>query len=139
VNPIEAEAAPQGSSLDVTRIASGDREFLIVGTAHISRESVELARHIITSENPDYLCLELDQRRYEALSHEKPFESLDLKEVIRRSQLSTLIVNLVLASCQKKLGGQLDVVPGTKALEAARAAGAGGGAWSAASDKKGDP
>lgn len=111
---------------DVTRVRAGEREFVVVGTAHVSRESVELARRTIEEEQPDCVCIELDQRRYDALSHEKPFESLDLKEVIRHGQLSTLLVNLVLSSYQKKLGHQLGVSPGTELLEAARVAQANG-------------
>jgi pheromone shutdown-related protein TraB len=116
------ETAETAADSDVVRVDAGGRTYLLVGTAHISRESVELARRVIEEERPDCVCVELDERRYEALSHEKPFESLDLKEVIRRGQLSTLLVNLVLASYQKKLGHQLGVVPGTELLEAARVA-----------------
>lgn len=120
-------SAPEaGESADVTRIAAGDREFILVGTAHVSRESVELARKVIEEEKPDCVCIELDERRYAALSNEKPFESLDLREVIRRGQLSTLLVNLVLSSYQRKLGHQLGVTPGTELLEAARVAQANG-------------
>jgi pheromone shutdown-related protein TraB len=121
-----AAASEVVGSADVVRISAGEREFIVVGTAHISRESVDLARQVIESERPDCVCLELDQRRYDALSHEKPFESLDLKEVIRHGQLSTLMLNLVLASYQKRLGGQLGVVPGTELLESARVAEAAG-------------
>lgn len=118
--------SPTSESQDVARLTRGDREFILVGTAHISQESVDLAKHVIESEKPDCVCVELDQRRYDALSHEKPFESLDLKEVIRRGQLSTLIVNLALASYQKRLGGQLGVAPGTELLESVRVAEANG-------------
>src|SRR5690606_2517366 len=71
---------------------------------------------------PDCVCIELDERRFEALSSEQRFDSLDVREVLRRKQLSTLIVNLVLASYQKQLGGQLGVQPGAELLAAARAA-----------------
>ncbi len=93
-----------------------------MGTAHISRESVELVREVIEKEEPDCVCIELDDRRYEALSREQRFESLDLKQVIRAKQLATLMLNLVLASYQKHLGLQLGIQPGTELLEAARAA-----------------
>lgn len=115
-------AATIAAETDITRVTVGHRGFILVGTAHVSQESVEIARRAIEEERPDCVCVELDQRRYEALSHEKPFETLDLKEVIRRGQLSTLLVNLVLASYQRKLGHQLGVVPGTELLEAARVA-----------------
>ena len=93
-----------------------------MGTAHISHESVELVREVIEREEPDCVCIELDSRRYEALSREERFESLDLKQVIRAKQLATLMLNLVLASYQKYLGLQLGIQPGTELLEAARTA-----------------
>lgn len=93
-----------------------------MGTAHVSQESADLVQHIITSETPDCVCVELDQQRYVALSQQRRWEDLDLKEVIRRRQLSPLIVGLVLSAYQKKLGGQLGVMPGTELLEATRVA-----------------
>ena len=42
--------------------------------------------------------------------------------MIRNRQLAPLIANLILAAYQKKLGGQLGVMPGTELLEATRAA-----------------
>ncbi len=79
-------------------------------------------RETIERERPDCVCVELDRQRYEALSRPRSFEALDLKEVIRRKQLSTLIANLVLASYQKRLGGALGVLPGAELLEAVRVA-----------------
>jgi pheromone shutdown-related protein TraB len=98
------------------------REFIIVGTAHISRESADLVREVIEREQPDCVCIELDAQRYAALSQKARWESLDLKQVIRDQQLAALLANLVLASYQKKLGGALGVLPGTELLEAAKAA-----------------
>lgn len=53
-----------------------------------------------------------------ALSQQRRMEDLDLKEVIRRKQLSPLIVNLILASYQKRLGGELGVLPGAEMIAA---------------------
>ncbi|MEL7061415.1 MAG: TraB/GumN family protein, partial [Acidobacteriota bacterium] len=50
------------------------------------------------------------------------WEELDLKEVIRRKQLTTLAMNLMLAAYQKKLGAELGVTPGAELLEAAQVA-----------------
>jgi len=98
------------------------RVFVLVGTAHISRESTELVREVIAREAPDCVCVELDRQRYEALSQQRRWESLDLKEVIRRKQLATLLANVVLASYQKRLGGALGILPGAELLEAVRSA-----------------
>jgi pheromone shutdown-related protein TraB len=98
------------------------RQFIIVGTAHISRESADLVREVIERERPDCVCIELDAQRYQALSEKTRWENLDLKQIIRDKQLAALIANLVLASYQKKLGGALGVLPGTELIEAARVA-----------------
>ena len=39
------------------------RQLILVGTAHISRESVDLVRQVIEQERPDRVCVELDERR----------------------------------------------------------------------------
>jgi len=107
---------------DVRIINKNRREFIIVGTAHISRQSADLVKEVITNEKPDTVCIELDEKRYKALAEKKRWESLDLKTIIRQKQLSTLLVNLVLSSYQKKLGEKLGVTPGTELLEAANTA-----------------
>ncbi len=100
----------------------GDREIVLVGTAHISRASTELVRQVIEAERPDRVCVELDGKRYQSLAQRQSWVNLNLKEIFYRKQLSTLLANLVLASYQKRLGEQLGMQPGTELLEAARAA-----------------
>ena len=107
---------------DVAVIAQGDKTILLIGTAHISQQSVDLVEEIIAREHPDTVCIELDEKRFTALSQPQRWENLDLKQIIRKKQLSTLLVNLVLSSYQKKLGGKLGIQPGTELLTAARAA-----------------
>lgn len=99
------------------------REFILVGTAHVSQQSAELVREVITNERPDCVCVELDAQRHKSLSEQNRWESLDLRAIIRQKQLSTLIINLLLASYQKKLGDQLGVMPGVELLEATKVAG----------------
>lgn len=115
-------STPTDRPTDVVRIQQGDREILLVGTAHISQESVDLVREVIERERPDCVCIELDERRYAALSEQKKWEGTNLREIIRKRQLATLFINLVLASYQKRLGGQLGVTPGSELLEAAKVA-----------------
>ncbi|MDH5671509.1 MAG: TraB/GumN family protein [Myxococcales bacterium] len=107
---------------DVRIVEDGERRIVLVGTAHISQESVDLVRHVIGQERPDVVCVELDPRRYEALSQRKRWEALDLREVIQNRQLATLLLNFFLASYQKRLGGKLGVMPGSELLEATRTA-----------------
>lgn len=117
---IKAERTAYNS--DVHFIKKDGREFIIVGTAHISRESADLVREVIENEKPDVVCVELDEKRLTALSEKNRWENLDLKSIIKQKQLSTLIVNLILSSYQKKLGEKLGVNPGTELLEAVNTA-----------------
>ncbi len=71
-------------SEDVRIVNKNGREFIIVGTAHISRQSADLVKEVITNEKPDTVCIELDEKRYKALAEKKRWESLDLKTIIRQ-------------------------------------------------------
>lgn len=107
---------------DVLIVQSHGKTVIVVGTVHVSRESADLVRRVIEQERPDCVCVELDPRRFEALSQQRKWESLNLKDIIRKKQLSTLLANLLLASYQKRLGDQLGVLPGMEMLEAINAA-----------------
>lgn len=107
---------------DVHVVEQDGRTFILVGTAHVSRKSVDLVQQVIENEQPDCVCVELDAKRYESLAKNKRWKALDLKQIIRQKQLSTLMINLILASYQKKLGDQLGVMPGSELLEATLAA-----------------
>ena len=107
---------------DVEIVPVNGREFILIGTAHISQESTDLVRAVIEQEHPDVVCVELDAQRFKTLSEKTKWENLDLKQIIRQKQLMTLLVNLLLASYQKRLGKQLGVSPGTELLEATKVA-----------------
>ena len=107
---------------DVQIVEKNGRQYIIVGTAHVSQESADLVRQVIAQERPDTVCVELDEQRYKTLSEQRKWESLDLKQVIRQRQLPTLMVNLLLAGYQRRIGQKLGVMPGTELLEATKAA-----------------
>ncbi len=117
-----APSADGGYPPEVEIVDLDGRRIVLVGTAHVSHTSVELVRRVIAEERPDRVCVELDQQRYDSLSKKKQWEALDLKQVIRNKQLPTLLLNLILAAYQKRLGVQLGIQPGTELLEATRVA-----------------
>jgi pheromone shutdown-related protein TraB len=118
----ETPSTEQNYPTDVQIIEKNGREYIIIGTAHVSQESADLVRLVIEQEKPDVVCVELDEQRYKTLSEKQKWESLDLKQIIRQKQLPTLLINLLLASYQKRIGQKLGVTPGTELLEAAKAA-----------------
>ncbi len=107
---------------DVHRLMINEKEYVIIGTAHISKKSVDLVRDTINEERPDCVCLELDERRYQSLVKPQNWENLDLRHIIREKQLSTLIIQIMLASFQKRLGDKTGVRPGMEMMEAAKIA-----------------
>ena len=57
---MSSEEIEEGGSSDVHSLEVDGRQFILVGTAHISRESVDLVRKVIDEERPDCVCVELD-------------------------------------------------------------------------------
>ena len=105
---------------DIYRIKTADdREIILIGTAHISQASKELVRETIENEHPDTVCIELDEGRLQSIRDPERWKKTDLKEVIKKKQLATLIANLVLGSYQKRMGDQTGVKPGSELKEAA--------------------
>jgi pheromone shutdown-related protein TraB len=90
----------------------GNKEIKLIGTAHVSRESIDEVKKIITEEKPDMVCVELDQGRYNAITQNDNWEKLDLSKVFREGKGFLLIANLVLGSFQRRLGKELGVKPG---------------------------
>lgn len=107
---------------DVHIVEIQDKTVLLIGTAHISQQSVELVQEVISQEDADCVCIELDDKRYHSLSQKKQWQSLDLKTIIKKKQLATLMASMLMASYQKRLGGQLGIKPGAELLAAANSA-----------------
>ncbi len=103
---------------DIYRIKKDDREFVLIGTAHISQVSKDLVRTTIEAEAPDTVCVELDEGRLKSIKEPDRWKKTDLKQVIKNKQLGTLIANLVLGSYQKRMGAQTGVKPGSELKEA---------------------
>jgi pheromone shutdown-related protein TraB len=102
---------------------SGDREIILIGTAHVSRESIEEVSGAIRQEKPDMVCVELDQGRYDSISKKENWEKLNVAKVFREGKGFLLMANLVLAGFQRRLGKELGVQPGEEmkiALETAK-------------------
>ena len=109
----------ENTASDTTVIQVDGKEILLVGTAHISQESVETVRRVIEEQTPDTVCVELDAQRYQSLKDPNRWHSLNLIQVLKKGQGPFLLANLVLASFQKRMGLQTGVKPGAELAEAA--------------------
>ena len=79
-----------------------DKEIILVGTAHVSRESADLVASVIEEEKPDTVAVELCQSRYQAMTDKNRWQETDLIKVIKEKKAFLLLSNLMLASFQKK-------------------------------------
>ena len=96
----------------------GTKEIILVGTAHVSKDSVQEVRESIQATNPDVVAVELCKRRYDVLRNPKNWQDTDIVGIIREKKASFLFANLVLASFQKRIGEKLGVRPGQEMHEA---------------------
>ncbi len=109
------------------RLFINDKEIILVGTAHVSKESAELVKEVILSEKPDTVCLELCATRLASLRDKEKWRNMNIVKVVREKKTLLLLMNLMLASFQKKIAEKFDVLPGQEminALEAGEEAGA---------------
>lgn len=127
---IPGEAAGGSAELggNVTRLVHGERELFLVGTAHVSRKSVEEVREVIRKLKPDTVCVELDAARLDALRDDKRWHGLDPRGILRPYRPGLFLASLLFAGFQKRLGDRLGARPGMEmlaAVEAAESIGAG--------------
>ena len=110
-------------SSNIITVSHNGREYKLIGTAHVSRESIEEVKKVIHEEKPDVVCVELDEGRYNSIIQNDNWEKLNLTKVFKEGKGFLLIANLVMASFQRRLGNELGVKPGEEmkaAVETAR-------------------
>ncbi|MDR1575732.1 MAG: TraB/GumN family protein [Treponema sp.] len=94
------------------RITLGGAGIDLIGTAHVSRESIDEVARVIREEKPGVVCVELDRGRYASISQKENWERLNVSNVFKEGKGFLLIANLVLAGFQRRLGNELGVNPG---------------------------
>ncbi len=94
------------------RLTLNNKEFLLIGTAHISAQSVEEVKTAVEKEMPDCVAIELDDERLKTMTEDDSWKNLDIISVLKKNQGFVLMANLILASFQKKMGSNVGVKPG---------------------------
>ena len=104
-------------------------QIIIIGTAHVSEQSVREVKETIEREKPDIVAVELDQNRYKGMTEPDSGDSeISFKDVLKPGQTFYYLLYGFLAYMQRKMGEQLGVPPGSEmmaAVESARESGAG--------------
>ena len=87
-------------------------EIKIVGTAHVSQQSIDDVRAAIEEFHPDVVAVELDPARYAALKKKAQAPSVD--DLLEVKNFNTLLVQWLLAYLQRKIGVDVGVEPGAE-------------------------
>lgn len=104
------------------RLTRGDKEIFLLGTAHVSRESVEQVKTLIADQKPDTVCVELCASRYQTLRQSESWQNMDIIKVVKEKKAFLLLSNLILAAFQKRIASKLDIKPGQEMIQAMESA-----------------
>jgi pheromone shutdown-related protein TraB len=104
------------NNIDILNIDG--RKIKLIGTAHISKESVLLVEKVIKEEKPDTVCVELCNSRYKSIKQGNKWQDTDIIKVIKEKKVFLLLSNLMLQSFQKKIAAKFDIKPGAEIIKA---------------------
>ena len=93
----------------VETIALGEKTVYLIGTAHVSKESVEDVRATVAAANPDAICVELCQARYKSIVQRDNWKKMNLFKVIKERKTLFLLIQLIMTAFYKRLGKKLGV------------------------------
>lgn len=102
---------------NITRIDLDGKEIILIGTAHVSKQSVAQVKEVIDREQPDSVCIELDEQRYKSIMEGSKWRETDIFKVIKEKKATLLIMNLAISSFQNRLAKQFDTKPGQEMIQ----------------------
>jgi pheromone shutdown-related protein TraB len=95
---------------------------VLVGTAHVSKASVEEVEAAIEEYKPDIVAVELDEKRFEVLTNKQKWEETPITDMIRGGKAFFFLAQVFLASIQRRLGKEFGAEPGSEMLAAINSA-----------------
>src|SRR5699024_8405827 len=102
---------------NITRIELDGKEYILIGTAHVSKQSADQVKEVIEQEQPDSVCVELDKQRYESVIKGSSWRDMDIFQVIRDKKATLLLMNLAISSFQKRMAKQFGINPGQEMIQ----------------------
>ncbi|MFB6157001.1 MAG: TraB/GumN family protein [Haloferacaceae archaeon] len=100
---------------------AGEGSVRVVGTAHVSAESVAEVRAAIEADRPDVVAVELDEGRYEQLKGGTP-DDIEPGDLLRGNTVFQFLAYWMLSYVQTRMGDRFDVEPGADMLAAVETA-----------------
>ena len=108
------EASDLLAAQPIARVTRDGIEFVLLGTAHVSRASVEAVRELLARESFDAVAVELCEPRYKSMRDPASFRNLDLFQIIRQGKAGLIAANLALSAFQRRLAEQFGIEPGAE-------------------------
>lgn len=99
-------------------IKYNQKTIILIGTAHVSKESARLVRKTILDEKPDTVCVELCSNRMKSIRDKDSWREMDIVKVIKEKKALVLLMNLMLAAFQKRIAEKFEIKPGQEMIEA---------------------
>jgi pheromone shutdown-related protein TraB len=99
-----------------------EKEIILLGTAHVSEQSVLDVNECVEKYHPDVICIELDSERYLSIQDENKWKNTDIYQIIKQKKGMVLLANIILASYQRKIGQQLGISAGAEMNQAIKIA-----------------
>lgn len=99
------------------------KKITLLGTAHISEESVLEVQTEIENRKPDCVCVELDDQRLKSLEDPESWKNMDIVKALKEKKGFLMLANFVLSGFQKRMGNDVGMKPGFEmkaALEKSR-------------------
>ena len=90
----------------------------LVGTAHVSKESIDEVTTAIKDLSPDCVAIELDEKRADSIQNPEKYAKLDIVKVLKKGQGFLMLANIILSSFQRRIGMNTGVKPGDEMLAA---------------------
>ena len=91
---------------------------ILIGTAHISEDSVNEVRQAIETYKPDIVAVELCQRRYDTITKKDKWENTPVVALIKSNNAYFMLAQTFLSSIQRRLGEEYGVEPGSEMIAA---------------------
>jgi len=101
----------------VTHVRVNDKDVYLVGTAHLSNESVADVETTVEMVKPDAIAVELCQGRYQAMTQADNWGKMDIFKVVRQKKAVFLLAQLIMTSFYRRLGEKLGIQPGAEMLK----------------------
>src|SRR5690625_2442640 len=101
----------------ITRLDLNGKEIILIGTAHVSKHSAEQVKEVIDAEQPDSVCIELDEQRYKSIREGNKWKDMDIFQVIKDKKATLLLMNLAISSFQNRMAKQFDISPGQEMIQ----------------------